>query len=816
MNLQTRFLLIIISITLVCVAGVSFSLIRDLSHFWAKETEQKIQENRINFESRLHQVELMSSTAAKIITANALVSRYFSMSENDRYILLSPSLTRYLDTILYSFPLFQEITLVVDGGLEESRAAWGVPNINEYNNSEMIELARSDPEESFHTFEYHEDFKEYSFNTYRAIELIDRNKSARKKEFKAVVKVSVSVNYLTEVYNQQSVSSKSFIVVHDRLGQVVMKGGAPIPFAIDKWITAEELKKRKVLDESDIIVSDEKLRDSWNLLIGVPSVDAFREINLILVRGVSIQLIFFAFLAVGIFFMLSRFVILPLRDLVSASDLFSKTAKIPIFKYRSDEIGLLQDAFMKMGAKVSRQTRSLEERVYIDGLTGLPNRNALRDLLDLSIRAADIQHKKVAVMFIDLDGFKQVNDVLGHDAGDVLLCHVSKRLSGLLRSGDVLGRLNEAKNNDDIVLDSSQSVVRLGGDEFTVILQGVASHDNVKKVSDKIIRLFHEPFCVDDKQVFVGASIGVAMYPDDSTEPRDLLKYADTAMYSAKNTGKMRMAFFDTEMFNQINARLNIESILHEAFEQEYVWVAYQAKVDPVLRRVVGFEALARLRSPVYGDISPVEFIPLAEQLNVLDNMTRFILKDTCRQIISLHKSVGRWFSVSVNLSSAQLSNSVLCLELCNIVRDENVDTKFVEFELTENSLVDNERLVEENIKLFKRCGFSIALDDFGVGYSSLAHLNKFNFDVLKIDQLFFKNISDDVFNRDILASIFSLAPKLNLKTVAEGIETEEQMRFVLKHDVDMVQGYYFSRPEAGVDLENIIRKIELLDKVQA
>lgn len=814
MNLQSRFLLIIISITSVCIAGVSFSLIRDLSHFWEKETEEKIQRNRINFESRFYQVEQVSSIATKIISENSFVSRYFSMSENDRYILLSPGLTSYLDTMLYAFPLFQEITLIVDSGLEESRVARGIPNVHEYDVSNMIELARSDPKKSFYAFEYHEDFEEYSFNTYRAIELVNRNKSAQKKEFKAVVKISVSVKYLSELYDQRSVFGDSFVVVHDGLGRVIMKGGAPIPFALDEWVTASDQKKNQVLEKSKVIVSDKVLRDSWYLLIGVSSVDAFRKINMILVQSVFIQLVFFVFLSVSIFFMLSRFIVLPLRDLVSASNLFSKTAKIPIFKYRNDEIGLLQDAFMKMGAKVARQTRSLEERVYIDNLTGLPNRNALRDLLDLSIRAATIQHNKVAVMFIDLDGFKQVNDVLGHDAGDVLLCHVSKRLSGLLRSGDALGRLNEAKNNEGF-LDNSQSVVRLGGDEFTVILQGVVSLDSVEKVSDKIIRLFQQPFCVDEKQVFVGASIGVAIYPDHSTEPRDLLKYADTAMYSAKNAGKMRMAFFDTEMFNQINARLNIESILHSAFEEKYIWVAYQAKVDPVLKRVIGFEALARLRSPMYGNISPVEFIPLAEQLNVLDNITRFILQESCRQIISLKRSVDRWFSVSINLSPAQLSNNVLCLELCKIVRDEGVDEKFIEFELTENSLVDNERLVEENINVFKRCGFGIALDDFGVGYSSLAHLNKFQFDVLKIDQLFFKSISDDVFNRDILASIFSLAPKLNLKTVAEGIETEEQMRFVLAHDVDMVQGYYFSRPEAGANLENIIRKIELIDKEQ-
>lgn len=815
MNLQIRFLLIIVSITLVCIAGVSFSLIRDFSHFWAKETEGKIQEHRINFESRLRQVEEVSSIATKIISANSLVIRYFEMPENDRYILLSPGLSRYLDTVLYSFPLFQEITLIVDGGLEESRAARGIPNVNEYDKSNMVDLARNEPKKIFYVFEYHEDFEEYSFNTYHAIELVDRNKSAQKKEVKAVVKVSVSINYLSELYDQQSVFDDSFIVIHDSFGRVIMKGGASIPFVIDEWIAAENSKKDKILDESNIIVSNKILRDSWYLLIGVPSADAFRKVNTILFRGVLIQLMFFVFLSVGIFFMLSRYIVLPLRDLVNASDLFSRTAKIPIFKYRNDEIGILQDAFMKMGAKVARQTRSLEERVYIDSLTGLPNRNALRDLLDLSIRAANIQHKKVAVMFIDLDGFKQVNDVLGHDAGDILLCHVSKSLSGLLRSGDVLGRLSEAKGND-VVLDNNQSVIRLGGDEFTVILQGVASRQSVEKVSDKIIRLFQKPFFVDEKQVFVGASIGVAMYPDDSTDPRDLLKYADTAMYSAKNAGKMRMAFFDAEMFNQINARLNIESILHKAFEEEYLWVAYQAKVNPVLKRVIGFEALARLRSPEYGNISPVEFIPLAEQLNVLDNITRFILKDACRQMASLKKSIGRWFSVSVNLSSAQLSNSALCLELCDIVRDENVNAEFIEFELTENSLVDNERLVEENIKVFKRQGFSIALDDFGVGYSSLAQLNKFKFDVLKIDQLFFKNLSGDIFNRDILASIFSLAPKLNLKTVAEGIETEEQMDFILAHHVDMVQGYYFSRPEAGVNLENIIYNIELVDKTQA
>lgn len=810
MNLRARFLLIIVTITFVCIVGVSVSLIHDLSNFWLGETEKKIQENRIGFESRLNQVKQTSISAAKIISESQLIARYFAMSKSDRYILLSPSLARYLDVILKSFPFFQEITLIIDDGFEDARAANGVVNKNEYDESDVVLAARNNPQKSFHAFEYHMDFDAYSFNTYRAIEVINRNKSAREKEVTAVVKISVGVRYLAEVYDQNMGTANSFIVIHNTQGNVAMKGGAALPEALSRWLLHAEINDLETLKDQSILVTNTTLLGEWNLLVGVSSVEAFESINFIMVRGVVIQLIFFLFLAVCMLFMLSRFVVSPLQGLVAASNSFYKTGKIPIFKYRKDEIGVLQDAFMIMGAKVSRQTRSLEEQVYIDSLTGLPNRKALNDLLDLSIRAADIQKKKVALMFIDLDGFKQVNDVLGHEAGDALLKLVAKRLSSFLRSGDVLGRLSDAKKSGEVDLNNVRSVVRLGGDEFTVILQDVSSSYNVEKVAEKIILLFNDPFVFDDKEIFVGASIGVSIYPDDSTNPSDLLKYADTAMYSAKSAGKMRAEFFNADMFKQTKARLNIDNVLHRAFSDKLFWVAYQPKVDPVLRRVVGFEALARLRCPKFGDVSPKSFIPLAEKNGLLNEISHFVLKDMCQQFSVLKRSSGRHFSMSLNLSFTQFSNREFCLELLEIIRHENIQPKYIEFELTNNSVIDQDGLIEKNIQVFKKHGVGVALDDFGVGYSSLVSLQRFKFDVLKLDQSFFKTIGNDNFCSDILESVSELSKTRGMLVVAEGIETEEQLNVVQRIGVDLVQGDYFSLPENASELLRIIQKIEL------
>lgn len=811
MNLRALFILIIVSVTIVCGAGVSFSLIHDLSEFWRNQTDQRIIESRERFTSRVNQIVATANAASSIVSKNALVARYFSMPEAERYILLSPALTRYLNAILDAFPLFQEVSLIIEDGFEEARAANQVLNKNEIARSELLTQAWGDPSASYFGFEFNEDFDRYSLNLYRAISMIDRTQSTRKKEVKAVVKFSIGTDYFSLI-NRGHVSSESiFMVIHDGSGTVVMGDDDRLPREVADWLNNPSTPEAEFFKDLDVFAQSQVLFDNWTLLIGVSSQDAFKAIHRISIRGLMIQLVSLFFLAFGVYLMLSRLVVNPLGELVEASSRFSETGKIPIFESRHGELGQLQNAFMKMCATLTRQTRSLEDKVYIDGLTGLPNRNALRELISISTQVADRDKNKVALLFIDLDGFKQVNDVLGHDAGDVLLQKVSQRLSALLRLGDAIGRLRSSQHRVDELAGREQSVVRLGGDEFTVILQGVNTKGSVEVVAHKILHMFEKPYLCHDKEVFVGASIGIALYPDDAREQSDLLKYADIAMYRSKKLGKMRSTFFSPDMFHQTSARLNIENILHGALSAGEFSTAYQAKVDPMTQSVVGFEALARLNSSAIGRVSPGDFIPVAEDIGIINNIAFLVITEACNQIHHLKSSLGRDFTMAINMSPSQVCDRQFCMALSGIVSQSGIPPTLIEFEITENSLIENEASAEENIKKLKSLGYTVALDDFGAGYSSLGHLKRYRFDTLKIDQMFFKNIELDEFGRDVLGGIVYLANALNMTIVAEGVETSAQLQLVQDHKIHLVQGYVFSKP---VESDQLIKEIDRIESI--
>ena len=417
----------------------------------------------------------------------------------------------------------------------------------------------------------------------------------------------------------------------------------------------------------------------------------------------------------------------------------------------------------------------LEAMATHDALTGLPNRVLLHLHLAETIDRARHRQRKLAVLFIDLDRFKNVNDSLGHRMGDELLRMIGRRLGMALRKGDFLARL--------------------GGDEFTVLLEDLNDADGAAQVAAKLLEVIQQPYWVHGHAVHVSASIGLSIFPDDGDDSDTLLKNADVAMYRAKDAGKNVYQFFAQEMGARQQEQMALETALRWAVKNEDLGVKYQPKVDIATGRIVGAEALLRWSDPILGVVPPARFIPLAEESGLIDVMGDWVLKQACRETRLWAASGFGDMTIAINLSVRQFRDAGFAARIQKIFAETGVDPHRVEFEVTETSVLYDAETVGRVLQLERELGVRVAIDDFGTGYSSLVHLKRLPIDTLKIDQSFIRDITTDPDDKAITAAIIALAHSLGLDVVAEGVETAEQLAFLTERGCDYYQGHYFSEP---------------------
>ncbi len=421
---------------------------------------------------------------------------------------------------------------------------------------------------------------------------------------------------------------------------------------------------------------------------------------------------------------------------------------------------------------------------HYDSLTELPNRVLFYDRLTQVVAQAERNQWNAGVLFIDLDRFKAVNDTLGHGIGDELLRQVSARLNATVRSGDTVGRL--------------------GGDEFAVILGELHQPQDAGIVAQKIIRSFDEAFTLNGRDMFVTASIGIAAYPPDGLDPDTLIKNADTAMYRAKQLGRNNVQFYTPEMNNRAVERLELEMSLHRALQRDEFLLHYQPKVSTRNGKLVGMEALLRWARPGHGLVSPAEFIPILEETGFIVQVGEWVLRAACAQLKASISGGLRPVPIAVNLSARQLQSAGLVDMVRKIFDESGVDPALIELEITESSLMHNTDEAVVLLTALKNTGLRISIDDFGTGYSSLAYLKRFPVDTLKIDRTFVRDIAVDESDAAIARAIITMAHQLSLKVVAEGVETEEQLAFLVKNGCDEAQGFLFSRPVPADSLASL------------
>jgi diguanylate cyclase len=410
-----------------------------------------------------------------------------------------------------------------------------------------------------------------------------------------------------------------------------------------------------------------------------------------------------------------------------------------------------------------------------DPVTSLPNRNALNSRITQAVARAERLNTGLAVLFLDLDNFKIINDTLGHDAGDDLLHGVAQRLTTALRGAD--------------------SVFRLGGDEFTVLIEDIPEPAAAGVIAKNIITALQLPFNLKNQDVYVTTSIGISHYPEDSHHFKTLLKNADTAMYYAKSRGKNNFQFFSADMNSKAQKRLEMETSLRRALENNEFEVYYQPQVDQRTREAVCMEALIRWRHPDRGLVSPLDFIPLAEETGLIIPIGAWILKESCRQCVEWHSMGFSNLKIAVNLSGKQFNQENLTGHIAQVLAETKLDPAYLELEITESAIMETSTQAIDILKQLRAMGLSLSIDDFGTGYSSMNYLKRFPISKLKIDRSFVMDIPGDAEDGAIAEAIIALAKALNISVVAEGVETAEQADFLLKRQCNLVQGYFYSKP---------------------
>ncbi|WP_263833157.1 bifunctional diguanylate cyclase/phosphodiesterase [Sulfurospirillum oryzae] len=467
-----------------------------------------------------------------------------------------------------------------------------------------------------------------------------------------------------------------------------------------------------------------------------------------------------------------------------------ETIKAPVYDKNSELLGVLGIS-RDITARKENEER-IQKLEYFDPLTNLPNKLQLRIRLEHDLNIVQRQNEQLAVLFIDFDHFKNINDTLGHTIGDDLLVKVSKRLTPLLRPVDTLSRQ--------------------GGDEFVAILPSVSA-DDAAHIAKKFLQAIELPIRLDNNELIITASIGIALFPDDGADIDTLFRCADAAMYLAKQNGRNNYRFFTAEIQSKSARILSLENALRYAHTRGELSLHYQPQISLCDGKIVGVEALIRWHHPEFGMISPVEFIPIAEESGQILLIGEWVMRTAATMMKQWIDMGFAAMSVSVNLSAVQFHHAHLSKLVSTILDEVNLPAHYFEIELTESATAQNPLHAIETMNELSQKGIRLSIDDFGTGYSSLSYLKRFKVYKLKIDQSFIRDISIDPEDREIVKTIIALGKSLGLKTIAEGVETKEQLDYLKEQGCDEAQGYYFSKPLNVTDLETLLRAPEIIER---
>jgi diguanylate cyclase (GGDEF)-like protein len=601
----------------------------------------------------------------------------------------------------------------------------------------------------------------------------------------------------------------SYVLVFDREGRVIHDGSGDIPtfgqpmqdaFAYEA-ITADKVHTQwsdSVVDVAHpITLGDEKLGGvRVGLSLAAPAQLEAAAQAALMARAEqasdrslgTLGALFTALFALGlgIAWVVSQRLVKPIRRLAAAAREVEtgNYQTTGVLSARRDELGELEQAFARMSESVGRHDRDIRRLAYGDSLTGLPNRLAFRELLDQRVTRTQAGGGQLALLFVDLDDFKRVNDTLGHDAGDEVLVQFAARIQHCVALG----------------LDQKSEVARFGGDEFVALIGGEGVRDAAAQVAEAILAELQRPLLLMGRQVFLGASVGITVFPDDASNASMLMKNGDIAMYQAKVAGKNCYRFYSKAMDQAVERRVRLEADLRGAWERGELSVAYQPIFQLANGRLVGAEALLRWQHPEHGVIPPSVFIDVAEQTGLIENMGRQVLVRACAEAMRWKRDGEEPF-VSVNVSARQLLVGDLAASVAGALRDSGLAPQRLHLEITETAVMGDEIQTSALLARLRATGVKIWLDDFGTGFSGLSHLRRVPVDGVKIDRSFVADVLRDPDDLALTSAIIAMAHSLGITVVAEGVENEGQFAILRERGCDHAQGYWLGRPMAATEL---------------
>jgi diguanylate cyclase (GGDEF)-like protein len=439
----------------------------------------------------------------------------------------------------------------------------------------------------------------------------------------------------------------------------------------------------------------------------------------------------------------------------------------------------------------------IRELAYFDSLTGLPNRESFMMHVDQSIKSANRHKQKMAALFLDLDDFKRINDTLGHTIGDMLLKAISERLLDCLRSSDILGHTAENV--------STNMVARFGGDEFTILLTEIRDSGDAAVVAQRIMETLMTPLNLAGHEVVITPSVGIAVFPEDGNNTEVLFRNADTAMYSAKRSGKNNFQLYNNAMNSSALERLTMENHLRKALEQNELQLHYQPQQELDSGRIIAVEALLRWQNGELGNVPPDRFIPMAEDSGLIIPIGEWVLRTACTQLKAWQDTGVPVARMAVNISVRQFMYPGFIQLVQEVIEETGLNPESLELEITESLLMQDADGAIHLLNELKALGVQLAIDDFGTGYSSLSYLKRFPIDRLKVDKMFVREITTNTEDAAITRAVIAMANNMNLRVIAEGVETAEQLNYLAKEHCHEIQGYYLSRPVPANEISSLI-----------
>lgn len=810
MRLQAKILLFLVPAIVIAMFVLGWVAYLHLQNFSEQKTFYQMTTLLDQIQHYTQSRLAMAKANAELLANSDLLKRYLlSVEEDESFRLIQKSLHKSFDDYRSAFPEYAEISLYLPTGYQVIRSISESATKTKWIDSDYYFQAMKRADDNHYTTVFHDpDSHVKHLLISKPVYLSQVTMShSNALELRGYVVITATLDFLEEQVQKTSIGKTGYLLLTDLQGNVLFRGDRVHNYSklsqhllnrVLATTTHHEVLKANLINDS-VVMQVAVLPGNMFLLAIMPEAELLMASRHLALSIGAVMLVAILVTTILLFLILRGLIVNPINQLGEAVMAIGG-GELPqeLATNRADEIGRLANSFKEMSEKLQHSNAQIRHLAYHDSLTGLPNRRMFLDYVERALSYARRYNKTLALLFLDLDNFKQVNDTIGHDAGDQLLREVAERLATCIRAEDYVARGETDLDN---------TVARLGGDEFIILLPNISHSYQAAKVAERIVRTLVKPIFICQKEFHVSTSIGITAYPEDGTDVDSLVKNADIAMYRAKQQGKNTYQHYTEFMHQHMLNRLNLECALRKAVERKEFELHYQPQVDVHTGKVLGVEALLRWRYSDQGLLLPNMFMNLAEQIGLIEPIGEWVLKEACQQARVWQDLGLNTIRVAVNIPLCQFKKGKLEDLIERTLKEANLPAQQLTIELTETSIMDVQESALETLIALKDQGVNISLDKFGSGYSSLNALRTFPIDTVKIDRRFIQGIDQSEDDAAIIMAIIAMSCSLNLRVIAEGVETQNQLACLCDNGCTMVQGYLISKPLTADEMTAFILK---------